>query len=71
MWNRVSPRARREKVNGRGLTSLKKKGPAPTLLVAAWHPRMAPILRVLVMLTPASSPGQASSPAHQLPQLSS
>lgn len=48
-----------KKVNGgRGSTSLKKKGPAPTLLVAAWHPRIAPILRVLVP-TPALLPGSS------------
>lgn len=70
-WNRVSPRTRWEKVNGRGSTSLKKKGPAPTLM-AAWHPWMAPILLGVLDCPPLHpSPGPASSAAHQLYQLPS
>lgn len=66
-WNRVSPGARWEKVNGRGSTSLKKKGPAP-MLMAAWHPWMAPILLGVLARSPLHpSSGPASSAAHALP----
>lgn len=62
MWNRVSPSGRTgEKLTGRGSTSLKKKGPAPTL-VAAWHP-WSPIL----LGGCASPPTPASSPEPSQP----
>lgn len=68
MWNRVSPRGRTgKKSTGRGSTSLKKKGPTPTL-VAAWHP-WSPILlggcASPPLHPPQAQPAQPAQPAHQ------